>query len=301
MSAEPVQRPVEWSLGQLLSRTREYFAQHRVDDPRLSAEVLLAHAAGCRRIELYTRFDQVLESTRLDAFREKVRRAAAHEPIAYLVGEKEFFSLMFHVSPDVLIPRPETESLVESILDHCRRTGLESPTILDIGTGSGCIPIAVLKQLPEARAVATDISTAALEVARSNRDRYGLADRLELVEADGLSIQASAVPEGGFEVLVCNPPYVPVQEFHGLGTTVRRYEPQGAITDGADGLTMYRILGEGAGRLVRPGGAVFVEMADGTSAAVMETMTRPGILVHRETVKDRVVGRERVGIFAVAV
>src|SRR3990172_2285629 len=181
MNAPATVDEIPWSIGRLLSWTSDYFGRLQVVDARLASEVLLAHAAQCRRIDLYARFDSILEPERVECFRGWVRRASAHEPIAYLVGEKEFFSLSFKVTPDVLIPRAETETLVECVLDHCEKGGLTHPRILDLGTGTGCLAVTALVHLAAAKGVATDLSAAALEVARSNAARHGVSDRLLLV------------------------------------------------------------------------------------------------------------------------
>jgi release factor glutamine methyltransferase len=291
-------RSETWTIGRLLSWTSDYFVRHQVIDARLSSEVLLAHAAACRRIDLYARFDAVLEAERVDRFRGWVRRASEHEPIAYLVGEKEFFSLSFKVTPDVLIPRAETETLVECVLDHCAKAGLSRPRLLDLGTGSGCLAIAALTHLPEATATASDVSAAALEVARFNADRHGVTDRLTLVEADRLALPNEAVPAGGFDVLMCNPPYIPASAMSKLDTAVRDYEPASALTDGQDGLSFYRIIAADGAALLAADGMIFVEVGDGTAKAVIEVMTGAGALEHRQTRKDRVVGQERVLAFA---
>jgi len=287
-----------WTIGRLLSWTSDYFVRHQVIDARLSSEVLLAHAAACRRIDLYARFDAVLDTERVDRFRGWVRRASAHEPIAYLVGEKEFFSLSFKVTPDVLIPRAETETLVECVLDHCAKAGLSRLRLLDLGTGSGCLAIAALTHLPEATATASDVSPAALEVARFNADRHGVTARLTLVEADRLVLPKDAVPTGGFDVLMCNPPYIPASAMSRLDSAVRDYEPASALTDGQDGLSFYRIIAADGPALLAPDGMIFVEVGDGTAKAVIEVMTKTGTLEHRQTRKDRVIGQERVLAFA---
>ncbi len=288
----------EWTTGRLLKWTTDYLGRHEVDDARLAAEVLLSHAAGCRRIDLYARFSEVLSQVTLDRFREWVRRAAAQEPIAYLVEEKEFFSLPFRVTRDVLIPRPETELLVERVLDHCREAQLPQPQLLDLGTGSGCVVVAVLTQLTGAGAVATDVSPAALKIARLNAERHDVLDRLALVEADRLTLPQEVAPDGGFDVLMSNPPYVPAEVLEGLGAAVRDHEPSVALTDGGDGLSFYRSLATDGPELLTSDGAVIVEVGDGRAAAVIETVQRTGKLVHRGTWKDQVTGRERVLMFA---
>jgi len=282
----------------LLSWTSDHFGRHRVADARLASEVLLAHAAQCRRIDLYARFDSILEPQRVECFRGWVRRASAHEPIAYLVGQKEFFSLSFKVTPDVLIPRAETETLVECVLDHCGKAGLSLPRLLDLGTGSGCLAIATLSHLPAATGVATDVSTAALEVALSNAVRHGVGDRLTFVEADWLALPAEVIPEGGFDILMCNPPYIPASAIAGLDAAVRDFEPSLALTDGGDGLSFYRMIAADGPSLLAPNAMVFVEIGDGAAQAVVEVMTAAGNLEHRQTRKDRTVGHERVLTFS---
>jgi release factor glutamine methyltransferase len=268
-----------------------------VDDPRLASEVLLANAAGCRRIDLYTRIDRVLEPEPLARFREMVRRAASHEPIAYLVEEKEFFSLRFRVTRDVLVPRAETEELVETAIDLCRAAGWEKLNIWDIGTGSGCIAVAILKQVPGARALATDLFESALEVALENAQRNKVDERFLAVQADYFGIPDSAIPEGRFQLLLCNPPYIPTGQIAKLDRAVRDFEPRGALTDEADGLTAYRIFGQKAARFLADDGLVIVEVGDGAAPAVAEVMTSPGMLVHWRTRKDRTVGKDRVMVF----
>ena len=226
------------------------------------------------------------------------RRAAAHEPIAYLVGQKEFFSLSFVVTGDVLIPRPETEALVEAVLDLRRQAGLKQPKILDVGTGSGCIAVTLLANLKTAHAVGTDVSSGALEIARINARRNNVEGRLTLVEADRLALPGSAVPEGGFDFVVSNPPYVPADQVETLPPTVRDYEPVTALCDGEDGLSFYRSLAADGLRVLAKDGLMVLEVGDGQAPAVIETVKRLGPWIHRATVKDRVVGHDRVVVFA---
>jgi len=298
MNATATVDEIPWTIGRLLSWTSDYFGRHQIVDARLASEVLLAHAAQCRRIDLYARFDSILEPDRVECFRGWVRRASAHEPIAYLVGQKEFFSLSFKVTPDVLIPRAETETLVECVLDHCGKAGLSHPRLLDLGAGSGCLAIAALVHLPAATAVATDVSAAALEIARSNADRHAVSERLTLVEADRLALPAAVVPDVGFDILMCNPPYIPASAMDQLDVDVRDYEPSLALTDGGDGLSFYRMIANDGPSLLAPGAMVFVEIGDGTARAVVEVMTAVGNLEHRQTRKDRIVGHERVLAFS---
>lgn len=286
--------PVEWTIARLLAWTADHLDRRGIAEGRLASEVLLSRALECPRIQLYTRMNDCPPPARLDAFRESVKRAAAGEPIAYVVGEKEFFSLTFRVTSDVLIPRPETETLVERVIDHCQALGLENAAIWDLCTGSGCVAVSVLKHVPSARVVASDISEPALAVARANAERHQVADRFSGICADGLALPREAVPESGFDVLVCNPPYIPSGSVAGLDKGIRDYEPRIALTDEADGLCFYRVLAAGAQARLSANGVVMVEVADDRAAAVVEIFTARPEWVHRQSVRDRVTGRERV-------
>jgi release factor glutamine methyltransferase len=262
--------------------------------------VLLAHALDCRRIDLYARFEQVPGAEAVASFRDLVKRAADHEPFAYLVGEKEFYSLRFKVTPDVLIPRPETETLVEVALDHCRARGLDAPHLLDMGTGSGCIAVAMLAQLPVSTAVASDVSSEALAVARQNAESHGVADRVTFVQADRFDLPGDQSSPQMFDLILSNPPYVGEGEVPSLPANVRDHEPREALTDGADGLSFFRDFGERAADFLKPGGVLIVEVGAGQAARAIELIAASGRLVHTKTTKDRVVGHDRVITFALA-
>lgn len=289
-----------WTFHRLLQWTTEYLHRRSIPEARLASEVLLAHATGLARIELYTRFDGIPDESQLDRFREWVRRAGDHEPIPYLVEEKEFFSLPFRVTRDVLIPRPESETIVECVLDHWEKTRPEKATFLDVGTGSGCLAVAALTQCERACGVATDISAEALDVARCNAQRHGVLDRMALVQADLLALPAGTVPEGGFELLMCNPPYIAADAVKDLAVNVRDYEPRAALTDGFDGLSFYRSLACQGPTILRPGALVIVEIADEGGPAVGQVFEQTGSFVYCGTWKDRVSGNPRVMIFAFA-
>jgi release factor glutamine methyltransferase len=243
-----------WTIGRLLTWTTEWLGSKGSESPRLDAEVLLAHVRGCQRIMLYAAFDEeVAEETR-SRFRELVRRRASGEPVAYLVGHREFFSLSFAVSPAVLVPRPETETLVSRVLDLCRDSA--APKILDVGTGSGAIAITLAKKLPRAEITASDVSPAALVVAKDNAARHGVADRAAFVEADLLSDPRLAGP---WDVIASNPPYVRESEFASLPRDVRDHEPRGALIAGPRGVEVIeRLVNESVTRLV-PGGWLVIE------------------------------------------
>jgi len=246
-----------------LDWTRQHLAEKDVDQPRLCAELLLAHALGCKKIDLYTRFEHVPDQQQRAALRDLVRQAARRVPIAYLTGKKEFFSLDFEVTPAVLIPRPETELLVEEVISYCRPGNRQSWNILELGTGSGCIAVAAARYVTNARLVASDISAEALAVAGRNVERHGLADRVKLIEADGLELPAEVIPDGGFDMIVSNPPYVSTEQVELLEPGVGRYEPRVALVAGAEGLVFYRLLAGSGAKLLWPGGAVLVEVGCG--------------------------------------
>ncbi|MBI1900990.1 MAG: peptide chain release factor N(5)-glutamine methyltransferase [Planctomycetia bacterium] len=247
-----------WTVGRLLQWTAQYLKERGSDSPRLDAEVLLAHARGCRRIELYTAYDQEPSETQRTAFRELVRRRAEGAPVAYLVGEREFYSLPFRVTPDVLIPRPETELLVIRLLDLAGPRKNEPLRICDVGTGSGIIAICAAKHLPQARLTALDISPKALDVARQNAQRHGVTEQIAFVQSDLFS----ALPPGErFDFVVGNPPYVTTREMTELPPDVRNHEPRQALDAGERGLNVIEPLVRQSETRVVPGGYLLFEIS----------------------------------------
>ena len=242
-------------MGRLLEWTAGWLRGREADSPRLDAEVLLASVLGCQRIELYTRFDEVVADQPRAAFRELVKRRGNGEPVAYLTGTKEFFSLPFRVSRDVLVPRPETESLVVRALDLCR--GRAAARIVDVGTGSGAIAVALARHLPDASVTAIEISPQAAAIARENVETHGVADRVQVLEGDLLS---GLPEEATFDLIVSNPPYIREDEFAGLPRDVRDFEPRGALVAGPRGVEpLERLAAMAADRLVA-GGWLLVEI-----------------------------------------
>jgi len=239
-----------------------------IDTARLDAEILLAHACGSSRASMVTGTAQ-LNAEAVEAFRGLIQRRASREPIAYIVGRKEFFSLDFEVNPAVLIPRPETETLVESALKfvathpHAR--------MLDIGTGSGAIAIAVAVNAASAQVVATDISKAALEVALRNAIHNRCEHRIEFINADVFPDQEST-----FDLILSNPPYVADSDLQTLEPEIRQFEPREALTDNADGLAFYRRIAAESLERVKSDGAVMVEIGAGQRLAVEALFRRAG-------------------------
>lgn len=248
-----------WTVGRLLEWTTEYLTRHGAESARLDAEVLLAESLGCERIGLYTAYHEVPDEEARAAFREFVGRRAEGAPVAYLVRRREFYSLSFRVTPDVLIPRPETEFLVVALLDLAKgRPAGREITVCDVGTGSGIIAVCAAKHLPDCRVTALDVSAAALEVARENVAAHGLASQVELIESDLFA----AVESGQrFDFVVSNPPYVSRAEMETLAPDVKQFEPRVALLAGETGTEVIRsLLPQAAGRL-NPGGHLLLEIS----------------------------------------
>ena len=229
-----------WTISSLLNWTVNYFKSKNIESARLDAEVLLSHVLGQERIYLYVHFDEPMEQAELGKFREYVKKRAQHVPVAYIIGEKEFMGLPFKVTPDTLIPRPDTEILVENVLANLAED--ETVQIVDIGTGSGAIILSLLANLPKARGKTVDIAVKAVEVAKENAVRLQVADRCEFLVGDLFA----PLQDSKFDVIVSNPPYIPQKDIATLEADVRAYEPVSALTDGGDGLSYYRrLLAEG--------------------------------------------------------
>jgi len=260
---------------EFLGRAAAFLADHGVASARLDAEVLLAFVLGVDRVGVYLRFDQPLGAREIGAYRELVRRRGGGTPAAYLTGTREFWSLPLAVTPDVLIPRPETELLVERVLAG----GTDAPDvprvlrILDLGTGSGALAIALARALPAARVVAVDVSPPAATLAIANAARAGVGERVQVVVG---SWTAALDPAARFDVVVSNPPYVPTAAIAGLAREVRA-EPVLALDGGADGLACYRALVPGAAAHLAPGGRLLVEVGEGQAEAVAAILVAAGL------------------------
>ncbi len=252
-----------WTIGSILKWSEKYFGSHGADTPRLDAEVLLSYLLGQKRIFLYVHFDQPLTAEELARYREMVKRRAAGEPVAYICGEKEFMGLTFKVTPAVLVPQPDTETLVEAAIERLKGKG--GARVADVCTGSGAIALALAHYLPESSVTATDISSDALEIAKQNAEALGLSERVQFFEGDLLAPLSGET----FDAIVSNPPYIPGAEIAGLPREVRA-EPRLALDGGADGLDFYRrLVGESAA-LLQDGGFLAVECGDTQAVAIAE-------------------------------
>ncbi|MBC8015227.1 MAG: peptide chain release factor N(5)-glutamine methyltransferase [Sporomusaceae bacterium] len=268
-----------WTIETILKWTKQYFGEKGVENPRLDAEVLLSHILQCDRLHLYVHFDQPLEERELAAFRAAVKKRAARLPIAYIIGSKEFMGLDFQVTPAVLIPRPDTEILVEAALK--RLAAADSPHILDIGTGSGAICISLLVALQSARSVTVDISPEALAVAEANAEKHQVTQRLTFCQGDLFEPVQGQV----FTAILSNPPYIPKADIAGLTPEVRQ-EPSQALVGGIDGLDFYRrIIREGRNYLA-PGGFIAMEVGIGQAQKVAAMAEKTGFFKVSEIIKD---------------
>ena len=248
------------TVGEALRKATAYLESKGRESSRLSAELLLAHVLATDRLNVYLRFDAPLEPAEIEKLRGLIARRGRGEPVAYLLGEKEFMGLSFAVNPSVLIPRPDTEGLVEHVSAAVGPRG--KARIVDLGSGSGNIIISILHRCPQATGFAVDSSSAALEVTQRNAARHGVKDRLTVAQGDLFSALDPA-EKGGFDCLVSNPPYICDDEWPTLAVEIRRYEPGEALRGGRDGLAVYRPLIAEAPEWLKSGGRVALEISPG--------------------------------------
>jgi release factor glutamine methyltransferase len=254
-----------WTVLKLLQWTTDYFQRNNVPEPRTSAEVLLAHVLAEDRLFLYLNYDRPMETNELAAYRACIKRRLGGEPNQYITGIQEFWSLPLRVSPDVLIPRPETEVLVEAVLEFLDKDD-SNVDILDLGTGSGAIAIALARELPAARIIATDLSLAALRLAQENAKLHQVDERILFVRGD----MFAAIPGASqkFRVVVTNPPYVSHAEILELHREIRDFEPRHALDGGPDGLAAIRHIVAAAPTVLSQAGGLFMEMGAGQAESV---------------------------------
>jgi release factor glutamine methyltransferase len=278
---EPPDDDDRWTIGRLLTWTTDYLRGKRSESPRLDAEVLLAHVLGCSRVQLYTRYGEEPDATRRTAFRDLVRRRSAGEPVAYLVGRKEFYALTLRVSPAVLIPRPDTETLVAEFLTRFKSR--ETARVLELGTGSGAIALACASQHRSAQIVATDLSPEALGVARENARTLSLAERIDFRLG---SLYEPVAEEPPFDAILSNPPYIPSGEIAQLEPGVRDHEPHLALDGGFDGLEVVRKIVAGAAERLTPAGALILEIGTAQEEPVRALIAAEPMLALEPTVRD---------------
>lgn len=252
---------------ELICFAGKMLSEEGIDTAYLDAEILMRHALGCKREELFLLSNEILDQEKIDYFMNLIERRKKREPVAYITEKKEFFSREFIVSQEVMIPRPETETLVERVIDIIRLNNIKN--MLDIGTGSGIIAITLSLNFPELKICATDISDDALNVARKNAIMHGVESRIEFVKSDlfdGLD------PEKKFDLIVSNPPYIPSRDIPLLDPEIRDYEPRVAIDGGLDGLDVIRRIARDSHNYMQKGGFLVMEVGEGQGPSVLEIL-----------------------------
>ncbi len=246
----------------------EFLQKKGIESPRINAELLLAKILNCKRLDLYLKFDRPLNEEEIKLYREFLSRRSKFEPLQYILGSVEFYGLEFMVDSSVLIPRPETEILVEEIINSVTKG--DKLKILDIGTGSGIIAVCLAKHLPECKVIAVDSSIEALNTAKKNSDINNTAGMIDFIEWDIQS--GSFLPEKDFDIVVSNPPYISAEEFTKLRPELKIYEPKTALTDSADGLSFFRVIALKSKELLKRGGRLFMETGMEQAGEVKEIL-----------------------------
>ncbi len=266
-----------WTVIDIIKWGTGYLAEKGFDEARLNVELLLSETLGLKRFDLYVRHDQPLGRDELDRFKVLLKRRLSHEPVQYILGKTNFYSIEMKVDRRALIPRPETEILAETVIEHCRTylSQRESLRVLDIGTGSGCLAVAVAKFVKNSAVTAIDKEPGALELAKENAAATGTGGKITFSQTDFLKLEGNVFGEG-FDVIMSNPPYIPLNELASLDEEIRNFEPVEALSDGRDGMTFFKRISEIAPKLFRDGGWVFVETAYGQARGVAEIFSKAG-------------------------
>jgi len=241
------------SLLEILNLSTEHLKKHNVDEPRLSSELIITKVLKIKRLDIYLQFDRVLKENEIQSIRELLKRRSAHEPVQYILGETEFFGLKFNVNPNVLIPRQDTEILVQTAIDLI---GDKELSVLEIGTGSGCIAVSIAHECKKIKITASDISEGALITAENNAVLNKVSDRITFIKQDILK----EIPQYKYDLIISNPPYISKVVVSALDSQVKDYEPFGALTDNSDGLTFYKRINEIIPHIVKPGGSILLEI-----------------------------------------
>ena len=268
-----------WRLIDILNWGKKYFKEKDFDNPRIEIESLLQHIIGCKKIDLYLQFENTVTPENLIILRGLIKRRVNREPMQYIIGSSEFYGRKFFVNQDVLIPRPETEKLIDVSIDILSKK--ENPIILDVGTGSGCIGITIALEIPFCSVIAIDISNSALSTAKNNADMYGLKN-IQFINLDILCQDINHTAD----MLISNPPYISQEEIPGLMSDVKDFEPMVALTDNSDGLEFYRKFSKIIPQVVKKNGVTILEVGRGAHPErVKEIFSKAGY-DNLESVRD---------------
>lgn len=275
----------QWTIKKLLDWMTSHFTEKKIDSPRLTAELLLSSLLNMQRIELYMNFDKEVETVKLEKLRDLVKRCLNHEPVQYLINRTEFYSLSLKVSKDCLIPRPETELLVERAIEFLRtRTGPQH--VCDLCTGSGCIAVSIAKNFPEASIIATDICDKALSIAAENVAKYNLGEKIRLLHGDLFKPIIDQLDGKEFDLIVCNPPYISLPEYENLEPKVKNHEPRLALEAGPEGLDIYRRIAAEVGSHLKKDGLLLLEIGWLQGKAVKQLLNDTNIFCEIKIEKD---------------
>jgi len=262
-----------WTIQKLLNWTTNYFTEKNIDSPRLSAEMLISHVLETERIDLYTKFSQTVQTQQLDKLHDLVKQAADGEPIQYLIGKTEFYSIPIIVTPGCLIPRPETELLVEKAIEFLRKK-TKTQLVCDLCTGSGCIAVAIAKNCKNTKITATDISDEALAVAEKNIEQHNLKNKINLLAGDLFDPIIPQIDIEKFDLIVSNPPYVSNIEYDKLDKRIKDHEPKSALYAGTDGLDIYKRIADKAPDFLKSNAALILEVGYNQGKQVKELLAQ---------------------------
>lgn len=257
---------------QSLQLSTEYLNKKGIESARLNAELLLAEVLNCKRIDLYLKFDQPLKENEIDKYRELISRRGKFEPLQYIIGKADFFGLTFKVNRSVLIPRPETELMVEAIIERFKSS--ESLKVLDIGTGSGNISVTLAKFVEKSSVTSIDTSDEILALAQDNANQNEVISNISFLKSELQNYSTDGVP---FDLIVSNPPYVSMADYSETQREIREFEPATAVTDFADGLTFYKLISSRLKDILKPGGSVYLEIGKGQAQDVAGILASSGV------------------------
>jgi release factor glutamine methyltransferase len=272
-----------------IQKSTEFLAKKEIDSPRLQAELLLAHVLKLPRMKLYLNFERALTDAETATYRELVKRRSQHEPLQHITGSTSFCGLEIAVNRHVLVPRPETEILAEAGWSYLSTLNSQPSTVLDFGTGSGCIAIALAAKCLNANVTALDVSPEALDVAKQNAAKNNFSDKIQFLQGDGF---AALPKEIQFDLIISNPPYIPTAEIATLEPEVRDFDPRGALDGGADGLDFYRRFALEARKFLKPAGKIMLEFGDGQGDSIRKIFEEQKWIV--EAIREDYTQRQRI-------